>query len=602
MIVLFGALSVWASVCRSIRSLIVGGAVLAVAQITMTLIVLGLLSQLNRPSVLLLNLALGVLQIILGRTALLRAFRGIAGSLIAGTRFIFHSPLMMISLGMLLLAMLMMLWLGVVLPPTDWDGLAQNLPMAAFHLQEGNIWPIETPYRGIQAYPQGGALLLAYVMLLAGNDLLADLVQFPFWLLGTCAIFALARELGAGRSASFLGALLFAAAPVTMLQARAAYFDLEVAALSLALLALALDRKLDAVWRSLIVGAGMGLLIGLKYAGVIHALIILTILVGVMVSDKVAGKRVLLLSGGALLACVAIGGWWYFFNFAYHQNSFWPMQVQLGGRVLLPGVWTTDEFYQGALPASLAEMSGLYRLITIWQEPASHYTADMRLGGLGPLWFVFGVPGLVVFAVQTIRRPSVRGWSVLFYIVATFLLTPANWHTRYVLASVGAGGACVAVMLDAFDGIGRRALVVTIVGLASLTLLIVPAHGEATVADVVRNSLLTPALRRTVLMDRVPAMDEALRWSELNIPAGSTVAYGWGGVVLYPLFGSGLQNKLVWIDPDPNRLNVGLRGKECPQYTVVRAGSAEEANAVLSGAPKIFASNKYIVFKVVACE
>lgn len=601
-IVLLGALSSLASVCRSPRGLVLGSAVLAVAQIKITLIVLGLLSQLDRPAVVVLSVALSVLQIILGRASLFRALREIAGGFIAGARLILRRPLMVIGLGALSVGMLMMLWLGVILPPTDWDGLAQNLPMAAFHIQEGDIWPIETPYRGIRAYPQGGSLLLAYVMLLAGNDLLTDLVQLPFWLLGTFAIVALARELGASRSASIWGALLFAAAPVTILQARAAYFDLEVAALSLALLAVVLDRKLNAVWRSLIVGAGMGILIGLKYAGVIHALIILAILAGVMICDKVSMKTILALIGGALIACLAVGGWWYLFNFVYHQNPFWPMQVQVGGRLLLPGVWTTDEFYQGALPASLAEMSVLSRLITIWREPTSHYTADVRLGGLGPLWFALGGPGLLVFAAQTIRRPTIRRWSVLVYVVGTFFLTPANWHTRYVLASVGAVGACVAVMLDAFDGISRRALSATVVGLASLVLLMVPAHGEASVADVMRNALLPPTLRRTVLMDGVPAMDEALRWAELNIPAGSTVAYGWGGVILYPLFGPELRNRLVYVDPSMDRPDVLLREGRCPQYAVVQAGSAEELSALRKGALKIFASNKYAVFRVMDCE
>ncbi len=601
-LLLTSSLGLWAAVCHSRRSLILGSLILAVAQVTAALILLGLISQLNQIAVVFLISTGSALQIVLCQKSLLRALREIAESLRLTTRSARRSPTLVVGLGILFISMLLILWLGILLPPTDWDGLAQNLPMAAFHIQNENIWAIDTPYRGIRAYPQGGALLLAYTILLTGDDTLADLVQFPFWALGTLAIYALARKVGAGRSASFLGALMFATAPVTMLQARAAYFDLEVAAISLVSLALAIDDQLGTVWRSLIVGLGMGLLIGLKYAGAIHALVLLMLLGWALLYDRVGVKTTAIGLGVAIIACIAIGGCWYFFNLVHYQNPFWPMQITLNGQMLLPGVWTTDEFYQEALPSSLREMPGWLRPITIWREAAAHYTADMRLGGLGPLWFALGGPSLIFFAIQTLQQPSSRKWGILFYFLATLLLTPANWHTRYVLASIGVTGVCVATMLEVFNKIGWRLLSATIVLLASLMLFMAPAHGEASATDVLRNLSLPSRMRRTAFMNQVPAMDEALRWSEQNIPAGTTIAYGWGGVILYPLFGPGLQNKLVYAESSIDHLDNSRQKITCPDFLVVRRGSPEALRAEQGGARSVFTSEKYTIFKGMPCE
>ncbi len=596
LLIALGALGLWSRARSSARSLILGSVITAIAQITASLIALGLLKQLNQIAIVLTNGAISGFLIFLNLKPLISVLRKGVASFSQELRISAKKPVtLVVVLGALIAAMSLMLWLGLILPPTDWDGLAQNLPMAAFHIQKGDIRPIETPYRGITAYPQGGALLIAYTVLLSGDDAVVDLVQFPFWLLGIFAAFSLARELGTGRSNALIGALLFGAAPVVILQSRAAYFDVELAALALASLALLLDRKLGAAPRVLGVGIGAGLLMGLKYAGLIYAWVLLALLVAFLVAQRASG-RVLLLSIGAHGAiCLAIGGYWYALNLLRYGNPFWPMQLQIGSWTALPGVWTTDSFYGGALPTGVADLSYPMMLLTLWREPVGRYAVDSRLGGLGPLWFAFGLPALIFFLVQTIRKPSFFRWSLLLFIFGTFLLTPANWHTRYVLAAVGATGVCVAVMLESASGIIRQILVGLAAILSCAALLITPAHGEATPTDVVRNMQLPPALRRTTLMDHVPAMDKALRWSELNIPLKSTIAYGWGGVVLYPLFGPGFQNNLVSIESVMN--GSAMKTAFRPHYFIVRRGSAEEIQArENAGLVVVFASEKYVVF------
>ncbi len=629
LLVFLGALGAWSLTRPTPRTLLLGGGILAATQITGSLIALGLLGQLSRLPVIAVNAAASLLLIVLTRKSLLRALR----ELLAGLRDFGHmlrrTPALAVATAVLLLAMLWTLWLGLVLPPTDWDGLAQNLPMAAFHVQNGDIAPIETPYRGIRAYPQGGALLLAYTMLLSGSDTAVDLVQFPFWLMGTLAVYALARELAASRANAPAGALLFAAAPVVMLQARTAYFDLEVAAIALAALALLLDRQVGLRPRAVVAGAAAGLLAGLKYAGLIYALVLLVLLVLALVVERIPRRTAGAAVAGYLGAALVLGGCWYAWNIAGYQNPLWPMQLDLGGRTILPGVWTSGTFYEGAAPELIAARPYLASLIAVWREPTARYAADVRLGGLGPLWLTLGLPALLLFTGQMVYRllrlqgalnarspehpersdrpglawlveRSRRGdrtnpatgpdllvqGGLLLFILVTFLLTPANWHTRYVLAPVGATGACVAVMLEQF----ARPLQAMLRGLAAafacLMLLVVPVHGAGAPVDVIRNVQLPPDWRRTAFMADVPTMNDALRWAEQNIPAGSPVLYGWEGVILYPLFGPGRQNELHYFGS-------GVSG----DFAVVRTGSAEAAAALQDAAwTQVFASGSYLVF------
>ncbi len=348
LLVFLGALGAWSLMRPTPRTLLLGGGVLAATQITGSLVALGLLGQLSRLPVIAVNAAASLLLIVLTRKSLLHALLTQRASLRDFGHMLRVTPALAIATAVLLLAILWTLFLGLVLPPTDWDGLAQNLPMAAFHVQNGDIAPIETPYRGIRAYPQGGALLLAYTMLLSGSDTAVDLAQFPFWLMGTLAVYALARTLAASRANALAGALLFAAAPVVMLQARTAYFDLEVAAIALAALALLLDQQVGLRSRAFVAGAAAGLLADLKYAGLIYALVLLVLLVLALVVERIPGRT----SPVQPSRSTSVRPWcWAAAGMPGISPGIrtrcGPCSWDLGGRTILPGVWTLRHVLRG---------------------------------------------------------------------------------------------------------------------------------------------------------------------------------------------------------------------------------------------------------------
>jgi hypothetical protein len=326
----------WLPARPNLRDLLLGGSILASALVTGIMILAGLLGQLNRVVI------LSALVAVLAVSAF--ASRARIGAFAQETREFYRlrsRPVLAPLPAFLLLAFavcaLLVLFLGIALPPTDWDGLAQNLPMAVFHTQTGHIFPTGTPYRGIRAYPQGGALLLAFNLVLEQADVFADLVQFPFWLLGGLAVFTLARQLGANRSNALLGAALFAAAPVAILQARSAYFDLAIAALALAALALVLNRRLFYVQRALVAGGAAGLLSGLKYAGLIYVALLAALLLGAGLAERRPKGELLRGVAGFAAITVALGAIWYFFNWRAFGNPFWPMELKTGSLIVFPG-------------------------------------------------------------------------------------------------------------------------------------------------------------------------------------------------------------------------------------------------------------------------
>ncbi len=585
----------WLPARPSARGLLLGGAVLATALVTGIMVVAGLFGQLNRGVILLALLAVFAAAAFSARTRIREFVQQARKSRPARPRLRL-SPLPAVLLLAFAVCALLVLFLGIALPPTDWDGLAQNLPMAAFHAQAGNIFPTDTPYRGIRAYPQGGALLLAFDLILEQADILADLVQFPFWLLGGLAVYALARELGAQRANGLFGAAVFAAAPVAILQARSAYFDLEIAALALAALALLLNRRLAFVQRGLIVGCAAGLLAGLKYAGLIYAALLAALFLGAGLAERRPKGEVL--RGIALFAAcaVALSGVWYLFNWRAFGNPFWPMELKVGSWTIFPGVWTAESFYVDAKPAQISGLPPFEALVAVWREPVSVYAADVRTGGLGPLWFAFGPLSVLAFVAMTFRRPTYVRVAVLVFAVAAFALTPANWHTRYVLASVGAVGACAALVLQQLRRKPQAAAQTVLVILAVLSLLLVPALGSPSIGEVGRNLALPSYERASALMTNVPAVDPAHAWVHENVAPGSTLGYGWGGVVLYPLFRPTLANRLIYVPPGPNyRAALQQVGAS---HLVTRAGTDDAAAADAERLRAVFRTPTYIIYEV----
>jgi hypothetical protein len=548
--IFLGSLALWANAKPSGANIIVGAAVLMTMQLVGVMLIAGLLNVLRRETVVGIQIVLNMMLSIWGRVGLIDALRRLFDGGRMAWREIRHSPAALVVLVIVVGVVVGVLALGWLLPPTDFDGLAQHIPIASFFLQNGNIAPINTPYRGILAYPASGSLIMAWSMLASAGPQALDLVQWPFWLLGIFALYQIARLAGASRPNALVGSSVFALAPIVVLQARASYVDLMLAVLCLVALALLVDRRLPTRWVAFSVGGTLGVMVGLKYAGLIYAILLgIGLLIRVGIDRRKQWRTGLIDMSSAILCASTLGGYWYVRNWLGLNNPVWPMTVQLGNWRVFEGVWTTATFYQDALPPLLTGLSYPAQLWTVWREPTTQFAADMRLGGLGPLWFAVGLPCLIVYLVQAIRQRDRLAATLFGFMFFAFVLTPANWHTRYVIAPVALSGVAIAITLEQLDRWPRRVMQGLALGLGLCGVILAFVDGPVSPADVERFARLPQAERLSVFADQAAAVKPAMRWFSQNVPTNVTVAYGWQGVVLYPFWEYAPQRRMVYVPP-----------------------------------------------------
>lgn len=487
-------------------------------------------------------------------------------------------------------------WLGLLLPPTDWDGLAQHLPIASLHIQSEGLARIETPYRGIHAYPANGSLLMAWTMLVAQNDLAVDLVQWPFWLLGTLALYHLAHRLGVKRSSALWGSAVFGLAPVVILQARADYVDLILAGLVLATLGLLADEHLPVRQTAPLIGSAIGLILGLKYAGMIYAALLVGVSLWRIWDERLPWRSALLTLGGLGLLSAVLGGFWYWRNWLDLANPVWPITVALGPFVW-QGVWTTATFYENALPESLSNLSYPLQLWRVWSEPTLAYAPDMRLGGLGPLWPAIGLPALAVWLINTLRQPQRWPMRLMGFALVAFVMTPANWHTRYIITSIALGSLSLAMVLDRVSRWPRLTLSALTFALGCYGVGLAVFHGPVTSADVQRFAWLPAVERRPTFMEAGVATQPAMRWFDQNVPDTARIAYSWNGVVLYPFQGLRARRPALYVPPtDAPEWYDALQKAEVT-FLITRPESAENQAAALDARFRlIYADSSYLIY------
>ena len=347
------------------------------------------------------------------------------------------------------------------LPPTGWDTLTYHMPAVAYWVQRGQI--VETPYAiHTNVYPMNVEATFAWPAVLLHSDVLVNLGQLPFGLLGAAATGVIACAIGVRRSGAVIAASLFLLSPVVAEQMAVPYVDLALAAAfltafafllratqSLGLLRGGSDSPLQprlAVVYLVLTGIAAGVGVGSKAVGVAYLGVLAFVVAGVLIA---ACRQGLLRPAPAfrLVAVVVVpvlllGTFWYARNVVEHQNPLHPWNVEVAGVVLLHGPQGDPDVrvLRGQAPSSIEDMPAPVQLARSWiSEPKRVYNYDTRLGGSGLIWILAAVPALVVFTIRCIRRR--RDVLFLFLVPSALILLvqPANWWARFTIFFLGAG-------------------------------------------------------------------------------------------------------------------------------------------------------------------
>lgn len=450
-----------------------------------------------------------------------------------------------------LLALAWQLLVAVVLPPFAFDALTYHLTTVATWVREGNLDP--TPLSLCCArYPADAELQFAWPMLLGGGDALVGTVQVGFAALGALAVAGTARSAGLPAAVALAAGALFAVTPIVLVQAPTGYVDVVVAACALAAMHALVRYAATGAWQRLLVaGLATGLVLGTKGIGALWAIALTVAAIGLAVTARRRRAR-----GGAgalaafLVACLALGSFWYARNWIETGNPVYPFAVQAAGVHVFDGplhvddVLTVSDGPRRPAPVEVAR-SWAYDL-RFWTNDGYDY--QERHGGLGPLWWL-ALPLLAVLAVVLARRRS-PVLLVLALTAVVFLLQPYRWWSRFTLVLA----ACGALAIVAAAAWAPRRWMRVALQAATLVLAVAGVALASREVDPAARAASLPA-RKVLSLVGAPAADRSLgrlffgeyRFLD-RVPDGATVAVDLRAPAVrfvYPLFGRDLSRRVV---------------------------------------------------------
>jgi hypothetical protein len=437
----------------------------------------------------------------------------------------------------LALVAVVLVWTAAVvvhIPCFNWDANMYHIPIAALRLQKGNLERLESGWAWIEAYPEAGEMLILWNLLFLESQVLADAVQWPFWLFGMLALVSLATKMGAKVPHAVLGSTVWMFAPVAMLQARNAGNDLIVASLFWMGMNFVYQRPVTRISVSL-AGVAAGLLLGTKL-GAVWLIIVLGVFTiwNVMRASNKRSVAVAILA--VWVAFGLLNAYWYLSNWRHTGNPIWPVGAS-AGPLAFRGSFSLDEYEVSYTPPLLAGKPVWQQLWLVWLETESRYAEAAKLTGFGPLWIVLGIPSIVVWLGL-----EQRGWPLVLTSLVPLIGQSLAWHTRYTLFLPGLGAIALAVVLSHL----RASLRVC----TKLVLLAGAVFSFLVVLDVHKiNYMRMPQAYRAPVYSGWPLLGGAYRWLDANTRTPARVVYGGPVAFLAPLWGEDLRHTVDYIRP-----------------------------------------------------
>jgi len=398
--------------------------ILYFAQITACELILGSLGILYLSNVILLNLLiLAIIYFVtkdMGSSFNARQVRELYREL-AGNKLILACASVLIGFGFV------KLFINLVNPPFGWDSLNYHFVFPVEWLKHGNL---DTPITVFDDpspsyYPINGSLYYLWLIFPLKNVFLADLGQFPFFLLAFLAVFNISRKLHLNNELSCYAAVLFSLIPNYFKQLGIAYVDVMVAGLFLVCVnfLLLLNEKFS--WRNVLVySISLGLLVGTKTVALPYSVILFVPFV-YLVAKNMDKLHLLLFS---LAVVVTFGGFTYIRNFIDTGNLLYPLNLKLFGSTVLKGVMD-NSVYRAHFKAedySLLKLlfhEGLGAQTLIFVLPAIFL-------GL-PIGYIKNKKNINFLLVYFLIMPA------LVYLVYRYIIPLAN--ARYLYPLLGAG-------------------------------------------------------------------------------------------------------------------------------------------------------------------
>ena len=474
-----------------------------------------------------------------------------------------------------------LIFLSYLFPSYTWDSLWYHLPSIGYILQSGAIQ--DTPLNSfidmvINVLPKNIDLFFLWNTIFLKSDIIVDLSQLVFTIIGILTIYSLALKLKIQEKYAIYSSLLFFFTPVIIQQSTTNYVDIAVSVIFLIAINFmmydfpedyagsfkAIEMK-DKKILILLSGLSSGILLGSKASGplfvvVLSGAIVIRELIKHFNSAKITSSkhkeyflkdRFLHYLIYFFVPVLFMGGYWYIKNWVLYNNPIYNTDITLFNITIFKGV------FKGIIdpaPEVINNLSSLKRVLYVWMERVEYYLYDSRLSGFGPIWFILFLPGILFYFIYVLKREKHGFLFASGILIILFLIYPSNWNTRYVIYIVGLGALSFGLLLDYFH---KREKALKIVALILALYTFLTANSPAIMPGKIREFILLSPGERTVARLAPFNIDIHARqeygywiWISNNISEGDTLAFTFEPLFLSPLWNRGFSNKIVYIRSD----------------------------------------------------
>lgn len=584
---------------------LIGAFILGLAQIIATEILLGILfQQLYAVPLFTLNFIISLSVFITasgGRNVFSDAYDEIRSETGRIFKVINNDRVLLFIFGVFLASVCWMICLGYLFPSYAWDALWYHLPMVGYIMQSGAIEETYTPWfidQFINIFPKNTELFFLWNTIFLKSDVIVDMSQLLFTLMGVLTIYSMALKLKIGEKYALYSSLLFFFTPIMILQSTTNYVDVAISVLFLIsanfLISKTEGHKGEAYlrrWPLLLSGIAAGILLGSKGSGPLFIVILSLAILSRIFTNRFYpfarpspskkgeffrhGIRSYLLY--FLFPAILFGSYWYIKNWVLYGNPVYPMEISFADITIFKGL------YGGIIdpsPEVLNNLSPLKKLIYVWEERVKYYLYDSRFSGFGPLWFILFLPAILFSTLLSIKRKEHNYLFIGIILILTFTLYPRNWNTRYVIFIVGLGALSFGITLEYFRG-RENILKILALLLAGYTSLV--SNSPCVMPEKIKEFIRLPAEERTIARHAPFNIDMHARqeygywiWISKNVSAGDTLAYTFEPLFHSPLWNNGFSSKIVSIKSDTYSEWLKALKEKNVTYILVRTKSAED--------------------------
>jgi hypothetical protein len=580
---------------------LIGAFVLGLVQIVLTEMILGILfKRLYATPLMILNLSISsfILVVSLIKIEYISVLKELKDEFINITKTIKDDIVLSLISVIFIIFTCYIVFLGYLFPPYTWDGLWYHLPIVGRIIQNGAIQENPAPFmidQFMNIFPKNIELFFLWHIILLKSDVIVDLSQLLFTLMGVFAIYSIAIKLGIEKRYAIYSGILFFFTPIMILQSKTNYVDVAVSVLFLIAINFLIHERPDikTVRVSILLsGIAAGILLGSKGSGplfliVLSSAILFRELLKYFNPFKIFHEGVI--DRGTLtrilrqylmyflMPSILIGGYWYVKNWVLYGNPVYPMEISLMNVTLFKGL------YSGIIdptPEIILKLSLVERLIHVWLEKVDYYLYDSRFSGFGPIWFIISLPSIVFCVIHSLKRGRFRFLFLSMAVIIAFILYPRSWNTRYVIFIVGLGALSTGMVLEYFSHKERilKIIILTLVLYTAFT-----SNSPAITPGKIGEFIRLPSSRRTIVEHdpfniHLQARQEYgyWKWIRHNISAGDVLAYTFEPLFLSPLWNGEFSNSVIYIKAGSYNEWLRQLKQEKATHILVRTGSTED--------------------------